>query len=226
MTGRLSQDWQVLGRAECNDPWKPYIAREGDRGMKGCRPLTEAEVDLVQRSFGGAYADRDKALFLLGVKSGFRISELLSLRVGDVSPHGRIVERVTVARRHMKNKTEGRTVLLHPEAKAALATWLLSLRRLPGVTAQTYLFRSRKGRNRPISPVQAWRILREAVRTNELTGKLGTHTMRKTFANKVYQKLGHDLVKTQRALGHKNVNSTVSYLSFAQDDIDAAILAS
>jgi hypothetical protein len=49
--------------------------------MKGCRPLTEAEVALVRRSFGGRYGRRDRALFLLGVKSGFRISELLSLRV-------------------------------------------------------------------------------------------------------------------------------------------------
>jgi hypothetical protein len=46
------------------------------------------EVALVQASFGGTYADRDKALFLLGVKSGFRISELLSLCVEDVSQHG------------------------------------------------------------------------------------------------------------------------------------------
>ena len=90
--------------------------------MKGCRPLTEDEVDLVQQSFGGVYAARDKALVLLGVKSGFRISALLSLRVGDVSPHGRLVDRVSVQRQHMKNQREGRTVLLHPEAKAALAT--------------------------------------------------------------------------------------------------------
>ena len=34
--------------------------------MKGCRPLTEEEVLLVSHSFGGVYADRDKALFLLG----------------------------------------------------------------------------------------------------------------------------------------------------------------
>jgi hypothetical protein len=27
-------------------------------GMKGCRPLTEAEVALVRRSFGGRYARR------------------------------------------------------------------------------------------------------------------------------------------------------------------------
>jgi integrase len=154
--------------------------------MKGCRPLTEAEVDLLQHSFGGVYAKRDTALFLLGVKSGVRIGELLSLRVGDVWQHGRLVDRITVQRRHMKNQREGRTVLLHPEAKAALATWLLTLRQMSGCTAQTCVFRSRKGVNRPISKVQAWRILHEAVTTNELTGKVGTHAMRKTFANRVY----------------------------------------
>jgi integrase len=197
-----------------------------DMTMKGCRPLTEDEVMLVQRSFGGVYADRDKALFLLGVKSGFRISELLSLHVGDVWQHGRLVDRVTVERRHMKNQREGRTVLPHPEAKAALVTWLLTLRQMPGCMALTFVFRSRKGVNRPISKVQAWWILHEAVTTNELTGKVGTHAMRKTFANRVYHQLNHDLVKTQRAMGHKNINSTVAYLSFVEDEIDAAILAS
>ena len=49
--------------------------------------------------------------------------------------------------------------------------------------------------------------------------------MRKTFADRVYEKLNHDLVKTQRALGHRNINSTVSYLSFREEEIDAAILA-
>jgi integrase len=194
--------------------------------MKGCRPLTDEEVDLVQRSFGGVYAERDKTLFLLGVKSGFRISALLSLRVGDVSQHGKLVDRVTVQRRHMKNKQESRTGLLHPEAKTALATWLLTLRQMPGCTVQTFVFRSRKGVNRPISKVQAWRILHEAVTTNELTGKVGTHAMRKTFANRVYHQLNRDLVKTQRAMGHKNINSTVAYLSFMEDEIDAATLAS
>jgi integrase len=146
--------------------------------------------------------------------------------VGDVSQHGRLVDRVTVQRQHMKNKREGRTVLLHPEAKAALATWLLTLHQKHGSTAQTFVFRSRKGTNQPISQVQAWRIVHEAVTTNELTGKLGTYAMRKTFANRVYHQLNHDLVKTQRAMGHKNINSTVAYLSFVEDEIDQAILAS
>jgi integrase len=194
--------------------------------MKGCRPLSDEEVDVVQRSFGGRYGARDRALFLVGVKSGFRISELLSLRVGDVYQHGHLVDRVTVPRRHMKKKVEGRSVLLHPDAKAALATWLMQLRQVTGLMPDSYVFRSRKGGNRPIGKRQAWKILHEAVTTNELTGKVGTHAMRKTFACRVYEKLGHDLVKTQRALGHRNINSTVSYLSFADEEIDAAILAS
>jgi integrase len=197
--------------------------------MKGCRPLTDPEVVLVSRSFGGTYAARDRALFLLGVKSGFRIAELLSLRLHDLLQHERLVEYLTVERRHMKGgkagKTSGRTVPLHPEAKAALASWLLTLRQQPGVTGETYIFRSRKGGNRPISPVQAWRILRDACDANELSGKLGTHCMRKTFAQKVYKRLGHDLVKTQSALGHVNISNTARYISFAQEEIDQAILA-
>jgi hypothetical protein len=49
--------------------------------------------------------------------------------------------------------------------------------------------------------------------------------MRRTFANKVYSALKGDLVKTQSVLGHRNINSTVSYLSFRQEGISAAILA-
>ena len=193
--------------------------------MKGCRPLTDEEVTLIAQSFGGTYAARDKALFLLGVKSGFRISELLSLRVGDVCQAGRLLDRVTVRRRHMKQQREGRTVLLHPEAKAALAVWLSHLAAAGGLLPSVYVFQSRKGLNRPISRIHAWRILQDVYAANELRGKLGTHSMRKTFANRMYERLGHDLVKTQRALGHRNMNSTVHYLSFREEEIDAAILA-
>ena len=194
--------------------------------MKGCRPLTEPEVELVQQSFGGIYAARDRALFLLGVKTGFRISELLALRVRDVSQHGHIVDAITVARRHMKRKSEGLTVVVHADAQVALHVWITQLRQMISVTPQTFVFQSRKGTNQPISKVQAWKILHEAVVTNELIGTLGTHMMRKTFANRLYERLGHDLFKTQKALGHQNVNSTVQYLHVDQEEINAAILAS
>jgi integrase len=52
--------------------------------MIGARPLTNGEIANVLNAFTGAYAARDRALFVLGLKSGFRISEMLSLRVSDV----------------------------------------------------------------------------------------------------------------------------------------------
>ncbi len=56
----------------------------------GCRPLSNAEVDRVLAAFAGPAAARDRALFVLGLKAGFRVSELLSLRVGDIVHAGRI----------------------------------------------------------------------------------------------------------------------------------------
>jgi excisionase family DNA binding protein len=58
----------------------------------------------------------------------------------------------------------------------------------------------------------------------ELRGKVATHSMRKTFADRVYEALGRDIFRTQKALGHRNINSTVQYLSFKEQDIEAAIL--
>lgn len=193
--------------------------------MRGSRPLTVAEVDEVKESFGGVFALRDRALFLTGVKSGFRISELLSLEIRDVRPFRKIAERVTVHRRHMKKKTTGRTVPLHPEAQEALAVWIAAMEELVEVQPETKVFLSRKGDNRSITRQHAWRVLRQAYDVNELEGTLGTHAMRKTFAGRVYELLGRDLVKTQKALGHATINSTVSYLSFAWGEIEEAILA-
>lgn len=193
--------------------------------MKGCRPFTKEEAETIVASFDGPYAARDRALFVLGIKSGFRISEMLSLKVGDVFQAGQLVDKVAVRRCNMKKKMEGRTVLFHPEAKAALAEWIGQLREEGYMAADDFVFQSRKGSNKSIGRVHAWRILHGAALDNDMTGKVGTHSMRKTFANRIYDKLKHDLVKTQRALGHRNINSTVQYLSFREEDIDNAIMA-
>ena len=49
--------------------------------------------------------------------------------------------------------------------------------------------------------------------------------MRKTFAARIYDHFGGDLVKTQRALGHRCIESTAAYVSFRQEEIDQAILS-
>jgi integrase len=204
--------------------------------VKGCRPLSDEEVGLMARSFGGTFAERHKALFVVEHRTGFRMSELVSLRVGDVLQHGRLVDELSVQRRHMKGgkagKTSGRTLKLHPDARAALSVWLEGLATMLKGTLdpQTPVFCSRvrntdTGLRRAISREQAWRILKEAFQSNERSGTPGTHAMRKTFANRVYEKLNHDLGKPPNAMGHANIHATVSSLSFRDEEMDAAILA-
>ncbi|MCA9449252.1 MAG: tyrosine-type recombinase/integrase, partial [Candidatus Omnitrophica bacterium] len=173
-------------------------------------------------------------LFILGVYSGFRISELLSIRIGDLIKNGQVLDRVTVARRNMKKKVSSRTVLLKPVAKEAVVEWIEELKSNGNSAPNTFLFRSRKGENRPISRVQAYRVIREACDANDLTGTIGTHSMRKSFANKVYTHFKKELAAgkpvdpfrmTSKALGHKNINSTDQYLSFLEEEIDEAIMA-
>ena len=84
--------------------------------MRGCRPLRPEEVVAVTQSFGGRDQWRDRALFLVGLYTGFRITELLSLRWHDCLRHGQVTASLTIARRHIKQKQHGRTVALHARA--------------------------------------------------------------------------------------------------------------
>lgn len=193
--------------------------------MKGCRPLTDAEIKLcTQKLANNRYWARDTSLFLLGLRSGFRISELLSLSVSNVYQNGNFVDRIYVERKNMKKKMEGRTVPLHPEAKKAIETLVLELKAKGITDPKTFLFKSREGANKAISRQTAWHLLKKIYAQCGLTGKLGTHSMRKTFAKRIYEKLDKDLIKTQKALGHSRITSTVSYLSFAEEEVEDAIL--
>lgn len=187
--------------------------------MKGMRPLTDAEVARVLAQL----KPRDRCFFVLGLRTGFRVSELLSLSLGDVWQNGAVPAAVAVARKAMKGQGEGRTVPLHPQARTELDAWageLVARGAGPGAP----LFPSQKGG--AISRMQAWALLTQAYKRAGLSGRgIGIHGLRKTFAGKVYERLGHDLIKTQQAMGHKSVTSTAAYLSFADSDVNAAILA-
>ncbi len=195
--------------------------------MKGCRPLSDTEEQAVLACLESTrFPLRNRTLFVVGCRTGFRISELLSLTIGDVLQNGTLVDRVEVARRHMKGKKEGRSVLLHAKAREAIQIWVLELQRQGYSDPETYLFASSRIGNKRLDRRSAWLMLRRAYAACGLAGKLGTHSMRKTFAKRVHAAGGKDILKTQRALNHKRLTSTASYLSFEEADVDDAILKS
>ena len=198
-------------------------AQDWKASMKGCRSLSEQEADLLMTSFSGPFAARNRTIFAIGRFTGERISAILQLKVSDVMQGNKVADAIAYRRANRKGKVEGRTVVLHLKAKEALAAWINQLARKNALNPDDYVFQSRKGQ-RPISRIQYHRILKNAIHPNGFGGKIATHSMRKTFADRVYLALGKDIFRTQKALGHKNINSTMQYLSFRESDIEAAIL--
>lgn len=56
--------------------------------MKGARPLDNDEIRRISTCFTRTYEVRNRGGFMLGVSTGGRISELLSLEIGDVYQNG------------------------------------------------------------------------------------------------------------------------------------------
>lgn len=189
--------------------------------MKGSRPLTRSQVKAV---LGITDSIREKALLTLGFATGYRISELLSLTIADVSTNGVIHSHVTVKAGNTKTK-EGRTVLLNSDAKKALSV-LVAWLKAKGLDINAPLFVSRKHVNgyAAISRQQAHKLLKALFAAIGEFGNVSTHTMRKTFAKFIYDATGGKIELVQIALGHKAITSTVSYLSFNTGTIDTAIM--
>lgn len=178
--------------------------------MTGSRPLTDEEIELV---LGNLKSLRDQTMCLIGIRCGFRISEILSLRIENVTQFGKVANQITVNRANMKGKHSSRTVPLHPQAKKALEEYLLTFR---SYDLKTKLF--------PFCRQHAHRLLKAATNQAQLAGKVSTHSLRKSFADRVHTALGENIFKTQQAMGHKSVSSTARYLSFCEEEISNAIL--
>lgn len=157
---------------------------------------------------------RDYALFVLGINSGLRISDLLALKVEDIlTTEGNVSDRITLS-----GERTGKTQVfpIGPSAREALKEHLAQSALAP----TSPLFPSRKGNQgkiRPISREQAYRILNDAAKTVGIKENIGTHTLRKTFAYHAY-KNGHDLSMIQKILNHSAPSVTLRYIGITQEE--------
>ncbi len=199
--------------------------------MNGMRPLEPGEVERVRAALRvGPLGLRNLALLAIGVNAGFRISESLSLDVGDVlGEGGGLRSKVTVARLAMKGRREARSVVINPDLAAALTAYVRQ-RQAAGTLIRGPLFVT-PALNR-LTRGAAWQALRNGyVRAGLEPLGLGTHALRKTFATRIFARFcigrtpGEAIRLTKEALGHASMDSTVHYLGFDQRDVDAAVMA-
>lgn len=188
--------------------------------MKGARKLSDLEIAQIASSFRGRYALRDRTLFILGLSTGGRISELLSLRVKDVWQYSKPVDTIYFRKSATKGKRQGRAVPIKTAAKNAIQE-LIQWYQQQGIklSEDTPLFFSQKGGY--ITRQHAHDILNKAFSSVKLQGKVSTHSLRKTYANKLLQQ-GGNLYAVKEALGHASVQTTQDYLGIDEDELRAA----
>lgn len=151
---------------------------------------------------------RDYMLFLTGINTGLRISDILKLRVSDVKGKSHI---------SIKEKKTGKNkrLLLNAPFKVELDEYIADMQ------DDEPLFKSQKGDNKPIGVVRAWGLLKDAAEKCDLD-EIGTHTLRKTFGYHFYQQY-KDVALLQDIFNHSSPSVTLRYIGINADIVDTAM---
>jgi integrase/recombinase XerD len=189
-------------------------------------PRALGETDMVQL-IDAPPADtlrglRDRAMLSMMYAAGLRVSELVSLTLGDVdrargivSAYGkgkkrRLVPLGEVALEHLEAYLSAR------EAAAAehAARWGASAGKAPG-----FLFPSPRGGK--LTRQAFWKIVGRTARAAGIRGHVHPHQLRHSFATHLLAG-GADLRSVQTLLGHANVITTEIYTHVSQERVRQA----
>lgn len=203
--------------------------------MKGCRPLTPKEIRgiILGMEESEDYMHRNQCILILGVTTGFRISELLSIKVRDVYQDKVVVRNLKIAAASMKGKKRSRIATLPEQSRQAIYYWLddLAVLYADGIRKKLhrdlYLFQSKEHGNSAISYVTFRNALKRAAKfagISDPAGLVSTHSMRKTYMDNMYSYFEREylagrsstnpLIAAKEAAGHVNIDNTQKYLSF------------
>ena len=157
---------------------------------------------------------RDLLLFTLGVNNGLRISDLLDLKVGDVR------ELAPGETLNILEKKTGKSnvLMVNKESRKVLDAFLNEAR--PG--DEEYLFKSRKGVNRPITKSYVNQKVKQW--TSGMKGNYGTHSMRKTFGYIQRMHFGVGFEVLCKRFGHSNPSVTMRYLGIEDKEVSGILL--
>ncbi len=159
---------------------------------------------------------RDYCLFVLGINSGLRISDLLKLKISDVCERSKVKDRIRL-RESKTNKFKDFPI--SESAKSALREYL----KTRPINENEPLFISRKNKGFLLRQ-QAYRILNDVAKSVGITDQIGTHTLRKTFGYHAYQN-GYDIAIIQKLFNHSSPSITLRYIGITQEQMDDVYLS-
>ena len=176
--------------------------------MTAVEPIRDKSlIDMVKRILK-RQGTRNHLLFVMGINIGLRISDTLKLKVKDVR------NKDYIELYEQKTKKFKRFPIVDAY-KPDLDDFIV------GKDDEEWLFASRRG-GKPITRIQAYRILQEACFEAGITARIGTHTLRKTFGYHFYQE-HKDIGLLQYLFNHSSQRITLLYIGITQELIDSKL---
>lgn len=190
---------------------------------RGIRKAQEVEpiknlkdIAKVKQYLIGKENKRDYMLFVLGINVGLRAGDLLSLKIKDVMPSGKMMDTVRIQEQKTRKQREFN---LNKSAKEVIKLYLDGLK---SYSDEDFLFRSNKGGG-SITVEYAHSIIKKTLREMNIKGNYGTHSLRKTFAYHTYTnniKTNPAILETlQKMLNHSSSSVTLRYIGITKEVI-------
>jgi site-specific recombinase XerD len=191
-------DQQLVG----GNPVKPsHFVRRG-------RPLPKALArEQVQRLFAQIAHPMDRALFLVMLRCGLRVSEAARLKLEHIDWEQQALHIVQGKGR------KDRRVYLSPDALASLQQCLAQH---PGARAQGYIFWNRKRAQQPLSVKAIQKKMERYAKAAGITASC--HSLRHTFASNLLEH-GAEVVTIRDFLGHSQIASSERYAKVSSQKI-------
>ena len=153
---------------------------------------------------------RDHAMFELLYASGLRVTELVSLNLGDID-----LEQGSV--RCLGKGGKERVIPVHQSAISVLRRYIAESRpSLIKKSSEQSLFLNRRGQR--LSRQGFWLILKASAKRAGIAKKITPHTLRHSFATHLLQG-GAPLRHVQELLGHSSITTTQVYTHLTSEHV-------
>lgn len=147
---------------------------------------------------------RDYTIWVLGMNSGLRVSDIVGLNVSDVvdKTHISIIEKKT---------GKQKTFYINDKLKKVLNEFTKNR------NIEEPLFLGKQGKR--LDRSQVYRFIKRACKEKDVKVHAGTHTLRRSFGYHHYQKF-KDPIVLQKIFNHSSQRITLMYIGVEQDEID------
>ena len=182
------------------------------------KTLSEAQVEALLAAPGDVtpLAVRDRTMLELMYASGLRVSELVSLKLLQISTHEHVL-------RVMGKGQKERLIPFGEEAGIWLGRYLNEARPvlMAGRSADA-LFVTQRGSHAggAMTRMMFWLIVKKYALQAGITAPLSPHTLRHAFATHLLNH-GADLRAVQMLLGHADISTTTIYTHVARERLKA-----